>query len=405
MYEFIMRILHVIPTYLPAVRYGGPTIAVHGLCRALAARGHRVEVFTTDVDGPNHSAVPLGTPVVLDGVHIRYFHSDALRRLFWSRSLGRALHADIADFDLVHLHSVFLWPTWAAARAAERAGIPYLISPRGMLVKDLIKRRNRFIKQAWISLIERRNLERATGIHVTSSLEAREIRRFGWRLPTIATIANGLDEIQSWRDSEVSNDVKEIASGPFVLFLGRLSWKKGLDRLLMAFATSQSGNLVIVGPDDEKLAPKLVQRARELAIADRVRILPRTVVGADKEYLYSAANVFVLPSYSENFGNSVLEAMQRGLPVVVTPEVGAAEIVRASGGGFVVDGEPAPLGAAVTRLSRDLSLCRSMGNAGKLHVTAQYGWAIISAQMEGMYAELNVTRAKSSSTEPPNRYV
>ena len=110
-----MRILHVIPSYLPAVRYGGPIFAVHGLCRALAARGHHVEVFTTNVDGPNDSAVPIGVPVAVDGVHVRYFPSKRLRRLYWSPPMARALNTDVAGFTVVHLHSVFLWPTWAAA--------------------------------------------------------------------------------------------------------------------------------------------------------------------------------------------------------------------------------------------------------------------------------------------------
>src|SRR5215510_6405441 len=110
-----MQILHVIPAYLPAMRYGGTNSAVHGLCRELAARGHHVEVFTTNVDGPNNSLVPLMTPVLLDGVRVRYFPSKILRRLCWSPPLARALDSDLANFTVVHLHSVFLWPTWAAA--------------------------------------------------------------------------------------------------------------------------------------------------------------------------------------------------------------------------------------------------------------------------------------------------
>src|SRR5262245_25755987 len=385
-----MRILHVIPSYLPAVRYGGTIFAVHGLCRALATRGHHVEVFTTNVDGPNDSAVPLRNAVRLDGVHVRYFPSGALRRLYWSPALARALHADLAGFTAVHLHSVFLWPTWAAARSARHVQVPYLISPHGMLVKDLIKRRNRLIKSAWIKLIEKRNLESASGIHVTSALELEELQRFGWQLARIATIPNGVDEIERFRDSEVSADVKEITTKhPIILFFGRISWKKGLDRLLNAFALTHLGKLAIVGPDDEKLVPRLAQIARDLQIADRVRFLPRTALGPDKNYLYQSASVFVLPSYSENFGIAVLEAMQRSLPVVVTPEVGAAEIVRESGGGLVVSGEPEPLGTAMSRLMADPALARSLGEAGERHVMAHYKWARVADTMEGLYQRLS----------------
>src|SRR5262249_13257793 len=124
-----MRILHVVPTYLPATRYGGPIFAVHGLCCALAARGHEVEVFTTNVDGPTDSDVPRDTPVRLGNVQVRYFPSSHLRRLYWSPPLARAISAQINNFEIVHLHSVFLWPTWAAARSARKFKVPYVISP------------------------------------------------------------------------------------------------------------------------------------------------------------------------------------------------------------------------------------------------------------------------------------
>src|SRR5215471_14810307 len=125
-----MRILHVVPSYLPAVRYGGPIFAVHGLCRALTARGHEIEVVTTNIDGPGNSRVPVGIPVNLDGVRVRYFSSPLFRWLYWAPALRRALRRDPGKFDAVHLHSVFLWPTWTAARCARRAGIPYVLSPR-----------------------------------------------------------------------------------------------------------------------------------------------------------------------------------------------------------------------------------------------------------------------------------
>ena len=323
------------------------------------------------------------------------FTSDISRRRLYVGSSGhallaRALRSDCTNFDLVHLHSVFLWPTWAAARSARKTRIPYLISPRGMLVKDLIERRNRLVKSAWIKLIERKNLESASGIHVTSLLEREELERFGWQLPPITTIPNGVDEIENFAPDEIATDVKELTvERPFILFFGRISWKKGLDRLLNAFACTHLGNLVIVGPDDEMLAPGLALRARDLQIANRVRFLTRTVVGADKEHLYRSATLFALPSYSENFGNSVLEAMQRQLPVVVTPEVGAAEVVRESGGGLVVAGQPEPLCAAMSRLMADPGLARSLGEAGARHVMAHYTWARIADSMEGLYQRLS----------------
>jgi glycosyltransferase involved in cell wall biosynthesis len=384
-----MRILHVVPTYLPAVRYGGPIFAVHGLCRALASKGHQIEIVTTNIDGPEKSDVPVGVPIWLDGVQVRYFTSDFLRRLSWAPSLARALRLEVAEFDLIHLHSVFLWPTWAAARLARKAGVPYLISPRGMLVKDLIERRSSMVKGAWINFIEKSNIERAAAIHVTSDIEEQELRRFQWRLPRVAMIPNGVENLESTADTKPSKDAAEIASHqPLVLYLGRISWKKGLDRLLSAFARSRTGSLAIVGPDDEGLVPDLQRLAQRLEISDRVHFLPRMVLGADKESLFRAARLFVLPSYSENFGNTVLEAMQRGVPVIVTPQVGAKDIVRTAHAGIVVGGDPESLGGGINQLLMDQTLAGAMGKSGQDYISKQYGWHRIAAEMEYLYEQL-----------------
>src|SRR4051812_38317396 len=122
-----VRILHVVPSYLPAVRYGGPIVSVHSLCKALVTPGHRVDVFTTNVNGTQDSDVPLGVPVDVDGVNVWYFASKRFRRLYRSHAMAQALAQHIDEFDIVHLHSIFLWPTTAAARAARRAGVPYFL--------------------------------------------------------------------------------------------------------------------------------------------------------------------------------------------------------------------------------------------------------------------------------------
>jgi glycosyltransferase involved in cell wall biosynthesis len=385
-----MRILHVTPTYLPAVRYGGPIVSVHELCRALIARGHEVEVITTNADGASDSPVPLGVPVYVDRVPVQYFPTIAPRRLFRSPALSQAVRHAAKAFDLVHLHTLFNAPVAVAAGAARAAGVPYVVSPRGMLVKDLIRRRRRWAKTMWIQLTDRNTVERAAVVHVTSDVEKTELERFGWKLASIAVVSNGVEDPRcpSGR-SAVSSDVDELArSRPLILYFGRLSWKKGLDRLLLAFARTTVGTLAIVGTDDEGMAPGLLKKAEHLGLSSRVRLLPRTVGGADKEHLFSAAQVFVLPSYSENFGNTVLEAMRRGLPVIVTPEVGAAAIVRESGGGIVVSGESEPLGSAIARLTHDIALVRTMGVAGRRFVVERYGWPQVAAQMEVLYKSL-----------------
>lgn len=377
-----MKILHVVPTYLPAWRHGGPILAVHGLCKALAARGHEVTVFTTDVHGDGTLDVPLGRPVGIDGVEVRYFPVRSLRRLYWAPGLAAAARAEMARFGAVHLHSVFLWPTSAVARAAERADVPYVLSPRGMLVPELIRAHGRWRKLAWLALAERRTLERAAVLHATSDLEAEEATRLGFPLPPVAVVPNGIDP-EPWDGdlTALSPPVREIVEGaPFLLFLGRLSWKKGLDRLIPALAEIPGAVLAVAGNDEEGLRPGL----ERLAGDSQVRFLG-PVHGADKAALLHRTAALVLPSRSENFGNVILEAWSAGRPVAVTPEVGLAGTVRKTGAGIVLDGS---LGAALTSLLGDPARLDAMGRRGREAVRERFGWPAVAREMEEVYARM-----------------
>ncbi len=380
-----MRILHVVPSYLPAVRYGGPIVSVHGLCKALAGHGHDVHVFTTNVDGPRDSAVPLAEPVDLDGVKVWYFPVPMLRRLFWSPAMGKALRRHLGSFDVVHMHSVFLWPTWAAARVARQRNVPYVMAPRGMLVHDLIQRKSRLIKRAWIALVERGNVANAALVHFTSRLEAEEAAALGLPIRESRIIPNGL-EMSNFDRVRQKALPEGVAAGeePFLLFIGRINWKKGLDRLIAALPAIPDCKLVIAGNDEEGLKPKLEAQAAIAGVRERVSFVG-PVYGEDKAALLSRALLLVLPSYSENFGNVVIEAMAAGCPVAVTPEVGAADIVRESAAGVVLEGDPATLGAGIRRLISEPVALDRMGEIGRAFVRQRYTWEAVCLQMEDAY--------------------
>ena len=378
-----MKLLHVVPTYLPAWRHGGPILAVHGLCRALAARGHEVTVFTTNVHGEGTLDVPLSRPAEIDGIEVRYFPVRFPRRLYLAPGLAAAARAEAERFDALHLHSVFLWPTTAAARAAERGGAPYVLSPRGMLVPELLRSRGRWRKLAWMLLAERRTLERAAVLHATSALEAEEAARLDLPLPPIAVVPNGIDPAPWDGDLEaLSPAVRAVVEGvPFLLFLGRLSWKKGLDRLIPALARVPGALLAVAGNDEEGILPRLERLARDAGLTERLRFLG-PVHGGDKAALLHRAAALVLPSRSENFGNVVLEAWAAGRPVAVTPEVGLAATVRETGAGIVADGD---LGAALRGLLADPARLDEMGRRGMEAVRERFGWPAVAREMEEVY--------------------
>ena len=384
-----LRLLHVVPTYLPAVRYGGPIRSVHALCRELAAAGHDVQVFTTSVDGPSDSDVPLMTPVDMEGVKVTYFPSRRFRRLYWSPPMGRALAESTAVYDAVHLHSVFLWPILAGARAARAHNVPYVISPRGMLVPELIRRKSRWVKEAWIRLFDRHTLEHAAAVHATSAIEAQHIRSFGWRLPRIAMIPHGVDDPPPPSDAPLSPDVASaISGGPMVLSFGRLSWEKGLDRVIAALVEAPHVRAVMAGDDAQGHAAYLASEAARLGVSDRVTIIARHVSGRDKEALFASARLFAMTSLSENFGIAAFEAMRRGLPVLATPDVGMSEIVRETQAGMVVEPTPAAIAAGLRAMFVDPQLCCRLGEAGQRHVIDHYGWPAVAGRMADLYRSI-----------------
>ena len=377
-----MKLLHVVASYLPAVRYGGTIVSVHGLCRALARRGHDVHVYTTSVDGPDNSPVPHDEPVELDGVNVRYFQSSIVRRLYYAPAMRSALRESMTEFAVVHTHAIYLWPLWTAAREARLAGVPYVVSPRGMLEKDLIERKSALWKSALIGFVEKRNLEGAAAVHVTSRREAQEAAAFGFSLRRVYEIPNGVD-VDTSAGVASPAVARAIEQGPYVLFLGRVNWKKGLDRLIEAMVHAPGVRLIVAGNDEESYQPAIEALAVRHAIQDRVTFTG-PVHGADKAALLDRARVVVLPSYSENFGNVVLEAMARERPVVVSAEVGVSDLVRESNCGIVIDGGAEQLGSAIARLARDTATGDAMGHRGR-EASERYSWDSVAAQMETIY--------------------
>lgn len=374
-----LTVIHVVPTYLPALRYGGPILAVHGLARALAERGHAVHALTTVVDGPHD--LPAGRRR-LDGVEVHYLpvRGGRLgRRVYYAPALEAALDAIAGERRIVHTHAVFLWPPWAASRWAARRRIPQVLSPRGMLVPELIAARSAWPKRAWIAAIERGNLARSACVHFTSTRERSDFAALGLRARRTAVVPNGIEP-----PPPVPGAARDRRR---VLYLGRINWKKGLPLLIEALAQCPQLELDLVGNDEEGYTEPLLRQAAARGCAGRVHVLgPR--YGAEKAALLARAGVLVLPSRSENFGNSVLEAMAYGVPVVVCEGVGAAELVERHAAGLVVPYDSTALAGALERLSADPTTAAHMGERGRAAVAQHYTWSALAVQYEALYHEL-----------------
>ncbi|MFC1680381.1 glycosyltransferase [Pseudomonadota bacterium] len=380
-----MRVAHVVPTYYPATRYGGPIRSVHGLCKALVDLGHDVSVYTTNVDGNGSLSGDYGKNTDLDGVKVNYYECGVGRRIYRAPKLAADLSECIMVYDVIHLHSVFLWPTYVAARLANGGNIPYVISPRGMLVPELIRRRGRIRKLLWISLVERKSLEQAAMVHVTSDLERVELQSFNFRLKNVVVVPNGVSMPK--RTQSNGGDIRGSLVS-VVLFLGRINWKKGLDRLIESIPhTKTKCQFLFAGNDDEGYSEILREKAERLGVSERVEFVGE-VDDDQKWILLSQATVVVLPSYQENFGNVVLEAMATSKPVLVTAEVGAASIVEEARAGIVTEGEPTDIAAAIDKLVSNPGLCRDMGARGCITVNQRYSWRYIAEHMLGQYQKI-----------------
>ncbi|HEY0142591.1 MAG TPA: glycosyltransferase [Thermoanaerobaculia bacterium] len=355
------------PTYLPARRYGGPIVAVHGLCKALVARGHEVTVFTTNVDGDGSLDVPVAQPVDLDGVQVHYF-APLVRRLYASGAMWRALRREVPRHDVVHSHAVWLWPGIAAGDISRKAKVPFVISPRGMLVPELISRKSATVKRAWLRLFERQNFAKASAIHFTSRLEQEEAARTGVPLHHPFVVPNGIDLVARPHVEREENTL---------LFLGRINWKKGLDRTIEALP--EGVRLLIAGNDEEGLTPSLRQLAEKRGVADRVEFLGPVYDDAKWELL-ARASLFVLLSTSENFGNAVIEALMMETPVVLSEGVGLAEDVLRAGAGIVRTND-------IAGLLRDRERRAEMGRRGRELVEREFAWPTVAAKMETAYAQ------------------
>jgi glycosyltransferase involved in cell wall biosynthesis len=299
------------------------------------------------------------------------------------------------EYDIVHIHSLFLFPQYAAYRHASRADVPFIVSPCGAL-DPFLRRRSRIPKAVTHALWQGGLLLRASAIHFKSQDE----RALASDVPLAErqfVVPNGID----WSSFQGSADAETFRrrylrghAGPVILNVGRLSHKKGLDTLIHAFAqtrkTCPDAMLALVGPDDEGLQPRLAELAAEAGVGRDV-MFTGLLRGQELRGALSAATVWALPSKTENFGSAVVEAMAAGVPVVISQEVNVAAAIDASSAGVVCPGTPAAFAAAIGALLDCESRRVELGERARTFAQ-RYDWRAIAPKLVEMYVAVASAR-------------
>lgn len=384
-----MKILHVIGSL--AARHGGPSKACVEMARALVNRGNKVDIFTTDQDGPtNRLNVPMNVPINKGGVNIYYFRAQTLRG--WqcvSYSLWRALRGSVYEYDIVHIHSLYLFHNMAAAYYCRKYGVPYLIRPCGAL-DPYLYRRHRWRKEICDMLFENRDIRNAAAIHFTTEEEKQLAQPFVYgTLGVVAPLGLHLAEYDNLPiHGTFRSAYPEIGDKKIILFFSRINFKKGLDILIDAFAkvveSRDDVHLVLAGPDNEGYGNKVKAWAEAKGIEKEI-----TFTGMLKGEMKLAAlhesTMFVLPSYTENFGISVIEAMACGLPVVISDKVNIWREVEDTGAGLIAPCDAEQFSGSMIKLLRHPNTAATIGLKGKALVEKFFSWRVVGGQLDEVY--------------------
>ena len=398
-----MKILQVICSL--ATRYGGPQFLCAELSRELVRQGHQVSIYSSDVDGSKHLEEPLDRPVLDRGVEVRYFRGwTRPGKYMFSPGMWRALRQTVADFDVVHISGVYDFCTSAAAYWCRRREVPYIAFPHGSL-DPFLRRRNRPRKWFHTKLFAQRDFRKASAVLFNSSEEMRLAS--DWSVFAQSEGRNSerqkrfvvyggigskwLEERDAAAGERFLEKYPELKGQRLVVNLGRINYKKGLDILVGAFAQIARGRndlrLVLAGPDNEGYGSVVRRWLAEYDIQGKTTFTGH-LEGEDRFAVMQQAEIFALPSYTENFGLVVAEAMATGVPVVISDQVNIWPEVSQADAGLVVPCDPQATAEALRTLLDDPTRAQQMGRNGRKWVAEHLSWNVVGTQMIRVYEEI-----------------
>ena len=360
-----LRIEHVVPHIDEEA--SGPSYSVPRLCQALAAQGHAVGLNCLAAQGR------------VDGVALRVYPQwPILRSLAVSPALARGIGRLAREVDIVHNHSLWSMANMAAGWVVPGRNARLVVSPRGTVSSWALGHSRRVKALAWP--VQRRALTRADLLHATSLVERDELRALGLRSP-IVVIPNGIDV-------PASAEPPVAKFGRTLLFLSRIHPKKGIDTLLQAWAKLEAmhpdWSLVVAGKGDVAHVAHVEQLALGLGLK-RV-MFPGALYGDAKAATYANADLFVLPTHSENFGMVVAEALAHGCPAVVTQGAPWQGLDAHRCGWWIEPGGDALFASLDAAMRLPIAERHIMGANGRAWMQQEFGWEAIARRMARAYA-------------------
>jgi glycosyltransferase involved in cell wall biosynthesis len=357
--------------------------------RALADQGVRVLIATTDADGPERLPVEAGAILNWQDIPAIFFRRQWSEGFKYSGPLAAWLRQHVVDFDVVHIHAVFSHACLAAAAACHRMGVPYIVRPLGTLDPWSLSQKPIRKRLLWHVGV-RRMLANAAAIQYTTDAEQRLAEK-PLGLDHGVVIPLGVDA-RLFEDTPLPGQV-DPGGRPYVLVLGRIHPKKGLESFLNTFlqlaSTSEfrQWRLVVAGDGEPEYVRSLKQSIKHRDGGAKI-VFAGWLGGLDKVVALQCAALLALPSRQENFGLVVAEAMACATPVLISTEVNLADQITAAQAGWVVPLERTAvletlafaLGHADERVRRGL--------AGRSLARAHFTWPVVATQLSRLYCSV-----------------
>ncbi len=372
-----MKVLHVAPSIARA--YGGPTQSLAGYAAAAGCAGIDASIAAPRCDDDDLRAFVRRAP----DAKLHLFRAFGTGAFATSPALIRWVGRAASGYDVIHVHGLFNPISTLSARAGISSGTAVVIRPFGTLSRYTFQHRRSALKTAYFSVLERRNVTQAAGLHFTTATERDSA---SWHKIDFTGRAHVVPP--AWLGRDDATRVRNRLRDPTVIFLGRIAPVKNIETLLDAWPAvlggKPSATLVLAGSGDDGYLGNLERRARELGIEGSTTFRG-FVSGREKQNLLSSATVLALPSHHENFGITVLEALDAGVPVVISPEVQLADFVRRNDVGRVVRSTPADLARAILDTLNDGTLGARTRRVGAGVVAKEFSPAVIGELLSTMY--------------------